>query len=139
MLGEILAAERVVSEAMHGAIVADALRVPWVAMRPLFEVHCAKWIDWAGALDLAPRLHDLPPSNALEWMLRAARGRREIERRLRWRLRGRTGVGAGTLRGRAVAALRRAARAEPQLSPEGALDRALSRMQAEVEKTRAAG
>jgi succinoglycan biosynthesis protein ExoV len=128
VLAELLAAELVVTEAMHGAIVADALRVPWVAMRPLFRVHRPKWQDWGAALSLSPRLQALPPSNVLEALLLAAEGRRGTMRALRWRLRGRTGFGAGALRGAAVKALRQAARAAPQLSADAALDRALGRM-----------
>jgi succinoglycan biosynthesis protein ExoV len=132
VLGEILAAELVVTEAMHGAIVADALRVPWVAMRPLFAVHHAKWADWGGALGIVPRFHELPASNALEFLLRAVDGRREPMRRLRWHLRKQTGLGAALWRDRAAGALRRAAAAEPQLSGDAALDQALSQMQAQV-------
>ncbi len=139
ILAEILSAELVVTESMHGAIVADALRVPWIAMRPLFQVHRDKWLDWGGALDLVPRMHEMPPSNALEWLLGAAQGRRETMRILRWRMRGQTSLGRTLSRGRAAAALRRAAAAEPQLSSGLALDRALSRMQAHVDRLRQEG
>jgi succinoglycan biosynthesis protein ExoV len=136
VLSELLTAEVVVTEAMHGAIVADALRVPWVAMRPLFRVHWAKWADWGAALDIAPRLRALPPSNALEALLLAAEGRRETMRALRWRLRRRTGLGAGLLRGGAVKALGEAARAAPQLSGDRALERAVARMLEHVGRIR---
>ena len=47
------------SEAMHGAIVADALRVPWIAVQPLAPEHRAKWHDWADTLDLHVEFHRL--------------------------------------------------------------------------------
>ena len=54
------------SEAMHGVIVADAMRVPWVALRPLAPVHRAKWHDWADTLDLQVRFHQLAASSLPE-------------------------------------------------------------------------
>ncbi|MEG3166314.1 hypothetical protein U1701_17130 [Sphingomonas sp. PB2P19] len=49
--------ERVFCEAMHGAIFADALRIPWRPVsfqNALFEgeTHCFKWSDWAESVDL---------------------------------------------------------------------------------------
>ena len=52
VLDQILASELVLTEAMHGAIVSDALRVPWIAIKPIQNTHRAKWFDWASALDL---------------------------------------------------------------------------------------
>ena len=54
------------SEAMHGAIVADALRVPWIAVQPLAPEHRAKWHDWADTLDLHVEFHRLAPSSLRE-------------------------------------------------------------------------
>ena len=51
VLDNILASELVITEAMHGAIVSDALRVPWIPIQPLSSIHSMKWFDWASALD----------------------------------------------------------------------------------------
>ena len=56
------------SEAMHGVIVADAMRVPWIALRPLASVHHAKWHDWADTLDLRMRFQPLAASSLSEWL-----------------------------------------------------------------------
>lgn len=47
--------ELVLCEAMHGAIVADALRVPWVPLRLYDHILELKWKDWCGSLDLEYR------------------------------------------------------------------------------------
>ena len=54
------------SEALHGAIVSDALRVPWIALRPLVPVHRAKWHDWAASLKLRIAFHRLAASSLPE-------------------------------------------------------------------------
>ena len=52
VLGAISRCRVVISEALHGIIVADALRVPWIAIRPLAPIHRPKWFDWAETLDV---------------------------------------------------------------------------------------
>jgi succinoglycan biosynthesis protein ExoV len=59
-------AKLVVTEAMHGAIVADTLRIPWVPVMISPEVSIFKWRDWAGSLDLAYTPVALPPTARLE-------------------------------------------------------------------------
>ncbi len=49
---QIGASELVVAEAMHGAIIADAMRVPWVPARYGPRFLNAKWEDWLSSIDL---------------------------------------------------------------------------------------
>lgn len=52
LIAQIRAASVLITEAMHGAIVADALRVPFIAMTPTHPNHRYKWDDWAKSVDL---------------------------------------------------------------------------------------
>jgi succinoglycan biosynthesis protein ExoV len=113
----------VMSEALHGIIVADALRVPWIAIRPLAPIHRPKWFDWAGTLDLAVTFHGLPPSTALERAHLTQLSRFHMGRSVLYRQ-------AARLRyiDRAAQSLRAIAQVEPQLSSGALLDEAQSRM-----------
>lgn len=59
-------ARLVVTEAMHGAIVADALRVPWIPVVIAPDLLPFKWKDWSESLELSYRPHPLPASSARE-------------------------------------------------------------------------
>jgi succinoglycan biosynthesis protein ExoV len=48
------------AEAMHGAIVADALRVPWVPIVTGPKILSLKWQDWCSSMGLAYRPQYLP-------------------------------------------------------------------------------
>lgn len=52
VLPEIARSEILVAEAMHGAIVADALRVPWVPAVCYDHISSFKWRDWTASLGL---------------------------------------------------------------------------------------
>lgn len=52
VLEAIAASDFVISEALHGAIVADALRVPWVAVSSKHHIQDFKWEDWCQSVGL---------------------------------------------------------------------------------------
>ncbi|UZD55661.1 polysaccharide pyruvyl transferase family protein [Caldimonas aquatica] len=128
VLEQIRASEVVVAEAMHGAIVSDALRVPWVPARPVQGDHRMKWFDWASALEIDLRPHLLPASNLLEAALAAARGDAIRVRRVRRYGQGLRRVLPGYMIERAAARLAQLARAEPCLSSERAICSAHQKM-----------
>lgn len=59
-------ARLVLTEAMHGAIVADTLRVPFVPLVSSREISSFKWTDWALSMGLPYRPIRLPPSTLLD-------------------------------------------------------------------------
>ena len=117
------------SEALHGAIVADAMGVPWIAIEPLAPIHRAKWHDWADTLELTIRFQRLPPSTLLE---RARLSRMSAYHSGRALLNRHAGIlrTIGSVRyiDNAASALRRVATVAPQLSSRTALDRCQTRM-----------
>jgi len=60
VLAEIRATKLLLAEAMHGAIVADALRVPWIPVR-IYEGSEFKWRDWAASLQLQIEINPIAP------------------------------------------------------------------------------
>src|SRR5205814_2371845 len=114
-----------VTEAMHGAVVADALRVPWIALRMYSKIDEFKWRDWCASLrlpyePLTPRrLFDTPEERVSGWTPFAARAVRRARRP------------SFTLR------LKRAAHnMEPSLSSDQVVESATDRMASEVERLR---
>jgi succinoglycan biosynthesis protein ExoV len=61
---DVLAALRgtdvLITEAMHGAIVADALRIPWIPVRTRGAINSFKWQDWCASMLLEYQPHLLP-------------------------------------------------------------------------------
>lgn len=118
-----------IAEAMHGAIVADALRVPWIPVLPLHSFHRFKWFDWAEsvALKLSPK--SIWPSSVNEAYF-------AVKQELRYGLENPTGARALAVRcgdaaftTLAAARLWHLARYEPMLSSETALARVLDRLE----------
>lgn len=57
----------VLADAMHAAIVADALRVPWVPVVTSCEVSSFKWVDWTCSMNLEYRPFAIPTHNLRSW------------------------------------------------------------------------
>lgn len=60
ILEELKQCSKLITEAMHGAIVADALRIPWCAVSYSPRFLRFKWDDWASVLDVNLQIHQLP-------------------------------------------------------------------------------
>lgn len=122
VLERISGASLVVTESLHGAIVADAYRVPWVAVKfgPLFTPY--KWQDWGSSLGVDMNFIDLMPGlNFVSRLERkAARQLGWKDRRLDWRSHfDRLG---GLVSSGLVRRLQAAAKTKPNLSKDDILD-----------------
>ena len=53
ILNEISTTECLITEAMHGAIVADCLRVPWIPVKTTERILRFKWEDWCASVGLS--------------------------------------------------------------------------------------
>lgn len=104
-----------ITEAMHGAIVADALRVPWVPLRLHSHILEFKWRDWCSSLGL--NYNPLPKENIISSDLDLTPEQRSAL---------------------LLALLKKTVtRIEPILSPESALDRVILRLQEKLEQMKA--
>ena len=127
ILSEIRGARLVVTEAMHGAIVSDALRTPWIGVRTMHHVHRAKWFDWAGSLGIDYRPAPLRPSNGRElWAYTTGRWGSGPRARAVFGSPLFAPVNAAILHASA-ASLDRLTKAEPQLSSDAAIGEATER------------
>jgi succinoglycan biosynthesis protein ExoV len=87
-LSQLSRTRLLLTSAMHGAIVADAMRIPWIAIRNSAGINTEKWDDWGASLQLTPRFHDLihipsegkAPPSALVRMISWPRAIRRLRR-----------------------------------------------------------
>jgi len=73
VIREIAQSEFIVAESMHGAILADAFRVPWVAVTTSDSINSFKWNDWAKTVGVEYRPRHVPVSSRTEAMIKGAR------------------------------------------------------------------
>lgn len=137
VLDEILASEVVITEAMHGAIVSDALRVPWIAAQPIHAAHRAKWEDWASALDLKIRFEPIRPSSFLEYVISKLGQRGFFSSKLQFHGKPLNSVRHDSFVVKTGEQLQRVARTAPQLSSDTAIAKSHERMLVEVERIKA--
>lgn len=123
-INEIASCDKIISEAMHGAILADAYRIPWAGVRLISggiegRVSLFKWADWMKSLGISARLNGPVP----ELTLYAPRRIRKL-------------FDSHTVQ-RAVSTVEEIVRADRwNMSGPEALSQAQDRIHAEVEKIR---
>jgi succinoglycan biosynthesis protein ExoV len=133
VLSQIKGATLLITEAMHGAIVADALRTPWIAAKPLHQSHRMKWLDWSESLGIDLRPCALLPSNFRE-LYHAVWPNSEAWRAARSSTMPSLELVNRTLTWMAAKRLLQLARAEPQMSRDTRLDEAVDRVAAAVDR-----
>jgi len=61
VLGAVRESELLLAEAMHGAVIADAFRVPWIPVRMYSQFLEFKWLDWTRSVGVECKFADVPP------------------------------------------------------------------------------
>jgi succinoglycan biosynthesis protein ExoV len=133
VLDDIMSSGLVITESMHGAIVSDALRIPWIPVAPILAEHRMKWLDWASALDLTISPLKLNVSNAFELSLRMTRGNKRWTGRIGKRARALRHVARNVFIHRAAEGLSRIAKTTPSLSEDRVIERAHETMVSKLE------
>lgn len=140
VIRHIAQSEMVVAESMHGAILADAFRVPWVAVTTSSSINDFKWNDWASSVGATYQPRFVPVSTRAEAIAKKARfwgfpfeggnpggpsaetAEGDLLLQARPSRMGLRGMVKQFLAAPSVLALWQAGRREPQLSPDGVLD-----------------
>lgn len=73
VIREIAQSELIIAESMHGAILADAFRVPWVAVTTSESINSFKWNDWASTVGVHYQPRHVPVSSRAEAMIKGER------------------------------------------------------------------
>ncbi len=58
----------IITESLHGAIIADLFRTPWIPVNISPKFLAFKWIDWYESVGLDPSMTDLPFSDFFEYL-----------------------------------------------------------------------
>jgi succinoglycan biosynthesis protein ExoV len=116
-LRNIQRSELLISEAMHGAIVADALRIPWIPASLHYGFNEFKWQDWCESLGISLNLQTFP----VRLNQKALKGWHQfLKRKIKLAY--------------ITAGLQKLKHVEPTLSSDSAIDLATTRLQEKLEK-----
>lgn len=75
VIATISRATMVLTESLHGAILADTYGIPWIAFACSGNFNTAKWVDWCESVGVTFGYTPVPPPSA-KTLLRFGRGRR---------------------------------------------------------------
>ncbi|MEZ5529336.1 MAG: polysaccharide pyruvyl transferase family protein [Porticoccaceae bacterium] len=53
VIQQLIASEYVITESLHGAIIADAYGIPWVSINSMPHINAFKWHDWCASVGLS--------------------------------------------------------------------------------------
>lgn len=73
VIREIAQSELIIAESMHGAILADAFRVPWIAVTTSNSINSFKWNDWAQTVGVTYKPRHIPVSTRAEAIAKGAK------------------------------------------------------------------
>ena len=84
VIRRIARSKLVIAESLHGAIIADYFRTPWIPVSSMAEgrVLHFKWLDWCMSIDVPYSSTILPPSDFADFLiqkLRPKRGQIEVQ------------------------------------------------------------
>ncbi len=137
VISQLLQSNVVIAEAMHGAIIADALRVPWIPVYPMNPLNRMKWLDWTESVEVDYRPVSLVPSTLDELKLTRLSGSRIASKLVSMLNESTLGRGANQrLLDFSAKQLLKTASAPSYLSDDRNLDRVTSRMLDKVEQFR---
>jgi succinoglycan biosynthesis protein ExoV len=74
ILAQIKGTDLLLTEAMHGAILADTLRIRWVPLLPIVPEHRLKWTDWTRSVRLPYEPAPMVPSSTRELWIQTTGG-----------------------------------------------------------------
>ena len=63
IISSLRSCDTVLTESLHGAIVADAFRIPWIALKPFNPIERSKWDEWFLSIELENNLKNIWPAN----------------------------------------------------------------------------
>lgn len=66
---QIGSSELAIVESLHGAIMADFFRTPWIPVITNRKILRFKWLDWCASLGLEYTPYQLPPSSAVDYLI----------------------------------------------------------------------
>ncbi len=85
IITELIASEVLITEALHGAIAADALQIPWVPVKTVKGIKDFKWLDYCLSVGHNLEFNCLPSLYSPEYLIRRCHEKFGLRMGLLWR------------------------------------------------------